>query len=243
MKKDMGIMALIPARGGSKRFPGKNLHPLMGRPLVAHPVEAAARSRLVGRVIISTDDDTIASAARQAGADVPFMRPAELAQDSSSVIDAAIYTVQELERRENYVPEYIVLLQPTTPVIADGQIDRAVEMARRHDADSVVAVSEVDTINHPYNIRTIADDGTIAFWQERPHYQYYAAAPRPKFYHAANMWLTRRETLVGARRLEGARNFPMIVDPVYASDIDYEADLLRIEAYLEYLRARGRVLP
>ena len=134
-------------------------------------------------------------------------------------------------------------MQPTTPIIADGQISQAIALARERDADSVIAVAEVNTINHPYNIRAIHDDGTIAFWQEKLHYEYYAKKSRPKFYHAANMWVTSRTTLLTDHRLEGTRNFPMIVDPVYASDIDYEQDLILIEAYLEYLVAHGKKLP
>lgn len=240
---DIKVAVIIPARGGSKRFPGKNLHPLLDKPLIAHPIEAAKKAQGVDRVIVSTDDPMIAETAERFGAEVPFLRPAELAKDSSSVIDAMIYTVEELERREGYRPDYTMLLQPTTPIIGDGQIDRAIALARERHADSVVTVAEVNTINHPYNIRAIREDGTIGFWQEELHYEYYAAKPKPKFYHAANMWLTSRQTLLAQRRLEGIRNFPVIVDPVYASDIDYEQDLILIEAYLEYLAAHGKSLP
>lgn len=240
---DMKVLAIIPARGGSKRFPGKNLHPLMGKPLIAHPIDAAKKARLVERVVVSTDSQEIADAARRAGAEVPFLRPAELAGDRSSVIDAIIYTVEELARRDGYAPDYTVVLQPTTPIIGGGQIDNGIGLVVRHGADSAVAVAEVNTINHPYNIRAIREDGTVGFWQEKLHYDYYTVKQKPKFYHAANMWITSRRTLLEERRIEGARNLPLIADPIYASDIDYKSDLLRIEAYLEYLQRHGLSLP
>ncbi len=236
-------LAIIPARGGSKRFPGKNVYPLLGKPLVALPIEAARAATLLERVVVSTDNEEIAAAAKKAGAEVPFMRPAALAADSSSVIDAMIWTVAELERREGYQPDYTILLQPATPLVTGAQIDRGLALAKEKNADSVVSVAEVNTINHPYNIRAIGEDGIIVFWQNDLHYEYYAVKRKPKFYHAANMWISSRRTLLQDRKLEGRRNFPLIVPPVYAMDIDYREDLELIEAYLEYLKARGKTLP
>ena len=91
---DAKVIVIIPARGGSKRFPGKNIHPLLGKPLIAHPIEAAKKVQGIDRIIVSTDDPSIAEAAKNFGAEVPFMRPAELAGDSSSVIDVMSYTVE-----------------------------------------------------------------------------------------------------------------------------------------------------
>ncbi|MBI1975620.1 MAG: acylneuraminate cytidylyltransferase family protein [Candidatus Vogelbacteria bacterium] len=240
---DKKCIAIIPARGGSKRFPGKNIHSLMGLPLIAHPIRAAQGAARIDRVIVSTDSETIADAARKAGAEIPFMRPASLAQDTSSVIDVAAYTVLLLEKREGYTADYTVLLQPTTPLVTPLQIDAGLLLAFEKDADSVVSVAEVDTINHPFNIRNVAEDGTIAFWQNDLHYEYYSKKQKPKFFHAANMWISSYRTLVDGHRLEGARNYPLIVDPIYSSDIDYEIDLIKIEAYLLYLKTHGMALP
>ena len=231
---DKKFIAVIPARGGSKRFPGKNIYPLAGIPLIAYPIRAAKEAKGIGRIIVSTDDEKIAAVAREHGAEIPFMRPKELAEDSSSVIDAVIHTVQELERRENYHADYTILLQPATPLVTPDQIEQAIGLAVEKSADSVVTVAQVDTVNHPFNIREIRGDGTIGFWQEALHYEYYATKPKPKFYHAANLWLSSHDTLVKKHRLEGERNYPVIVDRVYASDIDYKEDLELIEAYLRY---------
>lgn len=232
------FIVVIPARGGSKRFPGKNIYPLAGMPLIAYPIRAAREVKSVERVIVSTDDEKIAAVAREHGAEIPFMRPKELAEDSSSVIDVLIHTVLELERREGYYADYAILLQPTTPLVTPDQIERAGALAAEKNADSVVTVAEVDTINHPYNIREIKSDGTIAFWQYDMHYEYYAKKSKPRFYHAANLWLSSYETLTGDRLLEGKKNYPLIVPAIYSLDIDYKEDLDLIEAYLNYQRGK-----
>lgn len=226
------VVVVIPARGGSKRFPGKNLHLLNGKPLIAHPIEAAKGATLVSRIIVSTDDEEIAAIAREYGAEVPFMRPAPIAGDASPVIEAVEHTLRELERTEGYVADYCVLLQPTTPLIESEQIDHAIALAREKGADSVVTVAEVETINHPYNIREILDDGTIRFWQYDLHYAV-PAKDRPTFYHAANLWLSSRDTILSEKKLEGKKNFPIIVPAQYAADIDFKEDLDRIEVWLE----------
>ncbi|MBI2099158.1 acylneuraminate cytidylyltransferase family protein [Candidatus Uhrbacteria bacterium] len=227
------FVVLIPARGGSKRFPGKNVYPLLGKPLISYPISAALGAKSVDRVIVSTDDDKIAAAAKDCGAEVPFMRPADLAGDISPVIEAIKYTVEQLEEKENYRVDYSILLQAATPLIASEQIEAAIALALEKKADSVVTVSLVDTINHPYNVRKMNEDGTIGFWQEELHYQDIGKS-KPKFYHAANLWLTSRETLLGSGRLEGKRNYPIVVPPIYSMDIDYKEDLELIEAYLSH---------
>src|SRR5712692_2677503 len=99
------FLALIPARGGSKGVPRKNLHPLAGRPLLAHTIEAARAARLVSRVVVTTDSREIARAARKAGAEVPFMRPATLARDDTPTLDAVRHALAWLEKHEGYLPD------------------------------------------------------------------------------------------------------------------------------------------
>ena len=234
MNKDNKKFAvIIPARGGSKRFPGKNLHSLNGKPLIAYPIEAAQKAKLVDRIIVSTDDNEIAKVARQYGAEFPFARPVELAGDTSPVIEAIVYTVEELERRDGYHVDYIILLQSTTPIIESEQIDKAIKMALESNADSVVAVAEVETICHPYNVREIKEDGTIKFWQEKLHYDFFGR-PKPKFYKPANLWLSSYETLIKERRFESSkRNIPLLVEPIYCSDIDFKEDLESVELWMK----------
>ncbi len=228
---------IIPARGGSKRFGGKNTQLLLGKPLLAYPIEAAKKAKLVDRVIVSTDDEEIARIAMGCGAEVPFMRPAELAGDATPVAAVIKFTLEELERTENYRADYVVLLQPTTPIIEPEQVDAAIALALEKNADSVVNLCEVDTMNHPYNVREILSDGTARFWQEEFHYST-LGTERPKFYHAANLWLSSYDTIM-AGRLEGNKNYPIIVPAIYSFDIDFKEDLERLEAILSHRAKNG----
>lgn len=230
MSESPRIIAVIPARGGSKRFPKKNLATLHGKPLLSYPIDAAKQVSRIDRVIVSTDSEEIATLARQCGAEIPFMRPDEFATDQSPVIDTVVHAVTELEH-QGYRADIVVLLQSVTPLIRPDQIERAIDLIIEKQADSVVAVSEVDTANHPYNIREIGPDGHTAFWQEKLHYEL-LGKPKPKFYTAANMWLTSRKTLIDEHRLEGKNNYSIIVPRVFALDIDTPEDLMLLETVL-----------
>lgn len=231
--KDKKIIVLIPARGGSKRFPGKNIYPLLGKPLIAHTIEKSKEAKWIDRVIVSTDDEKIAAVAKQYGAEVPFMRPAELATDTSPVIDTMVYTVEKLNNDFGYRADYTVLLQAVSPLFEVHSIDQAIDLALVKAADSVVAVTEVNTLNHPYNVRSLLPDGRIKFWQEELHYKDLGQS-KPKFYHAGVLWLSSYDTLVKHHRLEGENNYPVMVKPVHILDIDYKEDLEFIEAYINY---------
>ena len=122
------IVAIIPARCGSVRFPGKNIHPLLGKPLISHPIEAALGVPEVSRVIVSTDCEEVAEVAKIYGAEIPFLRPPELARARSQVVDSLVHVVEWLADKENYLLDYTVLFQPTTPVISIKHIKSAISM-------------------------------------------------------------------------------------------------------------------
>jgi CMP-N,N'-diacetyllegionaminic acid synthase len=139
------VLGLIVARGGSRGVPRKNLLALAGRPLVAHTVEAAQTARSLGRVIISSDDPEIIAAARAAGCEAPFVRPAELAGDRSSTVDVALHALDWLERQEGYRPDLLVLLPATAPLRTGEHIDGAVAaLVADPSAEAVVAVTEAE---------------------------------------------------------------------------------------------------
>jgi N-acylneuraminate cytidylyltransferase len=123
----MEILAIIQARGGSKSIPGKNIKPLAGRPLIAWTVEAAKQAKTVTRVIISTDDEKIAEVARQYGAEVPFLRPAEFATDGAKSIGLLKHALEWLATNEQYHPDVIVQLKPTNPLRTAAHIDECVK--------------------------------------------------------------------------------------------------------------------
>lgn len=133
------MIALIPARGGSKGLPGKNIRNLNGKPLIAYAIEAAQKAKHIDRVIISTDDEDIARVATEYGAELPFMRPAELASDTAMAIDNYIYTIDRLEKESARSIEAFVVLQPTSPLRIAEDIDGAIELFEKNSADSVIS--------------------------------------------------------------------------------------------------------
>ena len=133
------MIAIIPARGGSKGLPGKNIKPLNGKPLIAYAIEAALKSKHIDRVIVSTDDKEIAKISLQYGAEVPFMRPEFLASDTAQAIDNYIYTIDRLEKDTNTAIDAFVVLQPTSPLRTAEDIDGAVNLFLEKNADSVIS--------------------------------------------------------------------------------------------------------
>jgi N-acetylneuraminate synthase len=154
------VLALIVARGGSKTLPRKNLQPVAGHPLIAHTFLAAKQSRKLDRIIISTNDTEIAAVAQEYGIEVPFKRPDELAGDSSHVIDASLHAVQWLETHDNYRPDFVLLLQPTSPLRTAMDIDAAIELAEKEHTDAVVSVTPAD--QHPYLMKKIDSAGHLS---------------------------------------------------------------------------------
>ena len=150
------ILALIPARGGSKSIPRKNLLMIAGKPLIAHSIEQALASRRITRTIVSTDDPEIAEVARHFGAETPFVRPAEFAQDLSPDIDVFRHALEYLRARENYMCELVVHLRPTGPVRRVDLIDQAIELMLNHpEADSLRSANR--SIQTPFKMWKIED--------------------------------------------------------------------------------------
>lgn len=228
------IVAIIPARCGSTRFPGKNIYPLCEKPLISYPIEAALKARGITRVIVSTDCKEVAEVALSFGAEVPFMRPAYLADAKSNVVDALMHAVKWLEEHEEYHVDYTVLLQPTTPVISLDHIESAIDIiSRNKGVDSVISATKLDTPSNPYNIRIQNSDEFLEFWQGETHYLP-AARNHNVYFKAANMWVSSYKTLMETKRLEGERNRFIEVEWEYALDIDYPHDLQLLEAWLLY---------
>jgi CMP-N-acetylneuraminic acid synthetase len=153
----MKVLGIITARGGSKGIPGKNLKWLAGKPLLAYTVETARRSRALDRVILSTEDEAIATTGRDLGCDVPFIRPRDLAQDDTPHLPVIQHATRWMQERVNYQPDAVMILQPTSPLRSSEDIAAAVDLLDRSGADSVVSVNEVPVHAHP--MRTLRLDG------------------------------------------------------------------------------------
>jgi CMP-N-acetylneuraminic acid synthetase len=173
------VVALIPARGGSKGVPRKNIIPLGGYPLIAYPIAAALLSKHISRVIVSTDDEEIASVARAFGAEVPFMRPAELAQDNSTDLSFVEHAIGWLRANEGEVPEYLVELRTTTPLRKPEDIDAAVELFKAApEATSLRSAHEIH--ESPYKLFGIENGYYAGLYPDDPRPEYYNL-PRQTF--------------------------------------------------------------
>lgn len=153
------VLAVITARGGSRGVINKNVRLVGGRPLIAWTVSAARQAAGIDRIVVSTDDDAIATAARDAGAEVPFMRPAALATDDSPVVDAVVHALVTLSQNDRYQPEFVMLLQPTSPLRTAADIDATIDLQRQSNARAVVSVTAVT--QHPGWMRRLAADGSL----------------------------------------------------------------------------------
>lgn len=163
MYENKEILTIIPARIGSKGLPKKNIKPLLGKPLIFWTIETAQDSKYIERIAVSTDDKKIADICTNYGVQVPFLRPEELATDDASIVDVVMHLLDYYDNVENYFPDYVALLQPTSPLRAYYDIDKACEMLFSNNAaDAIVSLTEVS--ESPYWMRTINDNGIINYF-------------------------------------------------------------------------------
>lgn len=188
------VLGIIPARGGSKGVPGKNIKMLAGKPLIVHTIHAALGSKLHS-VIVSTDDETIAEVARRAGAKVPFLRPKELATDTAKSIPVALHALKAMEGIEQVVYDAIMLLQPTAPFKLTRDIDDALEKLVSTGADSVISVQDVEAF-HPARMKYMDGDRLI----DPPFAEAYENQARQElramYIRNGAIYLTRRQTVL-----------------------------------------------
>lgn len=229
----MEIVALIPARGGSKSIPRKNLLMIAGKPLIAYSIEHALASRYVTRTIVSTDDAEIAQVARDFGAEVPFMRPSVLAQDLSPDVDVFRHALAWLRDRQSYSCELVVHLRPTGPVRRVDVIDRAIEvMVNRPDADSLRSVSwPVET---PYKMWRIVDNYLEPLLKIPGVGEPYCA-PRQSlpdvYWQNGYVDIVRSRVVLDDALMCGRRIVPFVIEePIF--EIDYADSISRVEAAL-----------
>jgi CMP-N,N'-diacetyllegionaminic acid synthase len=195
----MSTFALIPARGGSKGIPRKNVKLIAGKPLIVWTIEAALRSSLLNAVVVSTDDPEIAAVALQAGAQVPFMRPAALAQDQTPGLDPVLHALNQLPQYDS-----VLLLQPTSPLRTTDDIDGCLNLAIQKKTPSVVSVNEAGT--HPYwTFRLSADQTMVRFVDTAPVARRQdlpeVFSLNGAMYFAEANWLRRSGSLVGVETL------------------------------------------
>ena len=231
------ILALIPARGGSKGIPRKNIRRFAGYPLIAWSIAAAKQAACVTRTLLSTDDAEIASVARGYGAETPFLRPSEFAQDQTTDLPVFEHALGWLEENEGYQPEIVVQLRPTSPIRPRDCVDQAVKLLLEHpDADCVRGV--VPAGQNPHKMWRLAGEGqpiTPLLQVEGIPEPY--NAPRqilpPVYWQTGHIDAIRVSTITQKHSLSGDVIYPLVIDPRYTVDIDNLSDWARYEALVQ----------
>jgi YrbI family 3-deoxy-D-manno-octulosonate 8-phosphate phosphatase len=225
-------LAIIPARGGSKGIPRKNIRNFAGYPLIAWSIAAAKQSKSVTRVIVSTDDAEIAAVARQFGAETPFLRPAKHAQDNTTDLPVFEHALKWLAEHEGYQPDVVVQLRPTSPIRPRGLVGKAIEILLAHpDADSVRGV--VPAGQNPYKMWRLTDENSPmknlldVDGIDEPY-----NAPRqilpPINWQTGHIDAIRTETILNGS-MSGKSIYPLVIDPHFTVDIDNLQDWARYE--------------
>ena len=213
-----GVLGLVPARGGSKGVPDKNLRPLAGRTLLDYVHRAATESGVIDRLVLSTDALPIAEAGRRAGLEVPFMRPASLAQDDTPMLPVITHALDMLER-DGWKPEVIVLLQPTSPLRRAEHVRQAVEALRRTHADSVVTVVEVPRHLSPDYVMRVEDGRLRPFLAEGARITRRQDA-RPAYSREGTVYACWRATIERFGGIYGDDCRPLVIEPGDSLSID-----------------------
>lgn len=217
---ELEVLGIIPARGGSKSIPDKNIVPLAGKPLISWTIQFARQAQLLSRVVVSTDDAQIAEIAQQAGAEI-IERPAELSTDHAHTESALLHALDYLEQKEGYLPDAVALLQCTSPMRSSGIIDAGIQKLAETGCDAVLSVQP---IQHWDKMGTI---GRGDAWQ--PEYDYagrqFTHEVVDKYSENGALYVTRTTALRRYQNRLGGDVRAIIMDPVRSIDIDLPEDL------------------
>ena len=218
----MKVVALIPARGGSKSIPLKNIKSFCGKPLLVHSIVTSLGCSSIDRTIVSTDLEQIATVAKEAGAEVPFLRPAEYAKDDTDDLPVFLHCLDWLKQNENYEPDIIVHLRPTSPLRTTTMVEKAIHMLIENpSADSVRTVCTPS--QSPFKMWDIDKDGFLSpLIKTDIHEQW--NQPRQKlpkvYWQNGYVDVTRRTTLVKKHSMTGDKILPLVIEDTHIIDID-----------------------
>ena len=230
------VLALIPARGGSKGLPGKNIKTLGGFPLIGYSIAAALNAKLVSRTVVTTDDPEIADKARDYGAEVPFLRPAEFAQDDTLDLPVFQHALNWFSDHEDYSPDIVVQLRPTSPYRPPELIDEAIQLLIDHPGASSVR-GVVPSKENPFKMWVIEPDGKMIPLLETEFEEPFNM-PRQElpssYWQTGHIDVIRAETIINGS-MSGQEIYSYIIDPLFSVDLDNLQDWQRAEMRLKSL--------
>jgi len=230
MKNNEKILALIPARGGSKGLPRKNIKPLLGKPLIAWTIEQAKNSKYIDRIVVSTDDEEIAEISRKYGAEVPFLRPKELARDDSPTIDAIMHAINWFEERGEFF-DILVLLQPTSPLRTTEDIDNAIKLFL-NDKEALSLVSVKENEHSPFWSLKIEDKFLNPLFGEEYFKKRRQELPKSYMPNGA-IFISYIDILKKYKTFYTPKTIAYVMSPERSVDIDNEFDFLLAEFILK----------
>jgi len=223
----MDILAIIPARSGSKGVSKKNIRSIGGKPLIEYTINSAKKSKKINKIILTTDSKEIANFAKKKGIEVPFLRPKKFSKDDSSALDYVKHALKFLEQKQSYIPDIILILQPTSPIRKIGLIDKSISLLKKSKASCVLTVTEVK--NHPY----------LSFWYPKKRFlkplksDFKKFNRRQKFptmyYPTGSVYAFWYKTIQKYDSFYGQKIKPIIIDQEDSIDIDSIFDFFMAE--------------
>ena len=223
----MKILGLIPARGGSKGIPNKNIKLINGKPLLCYTAEAALESKKIDKVVLSTDSEKIRKVGISCGLEVPFIRPSILAEDDTPTLPVIDHALEYLNKNQNYIPDIVVLLQPTSPLRKAFHVDNAIDIFLDHkNADSLVSIVQVPHNYNPYSILIRNKKSIVKSFLDFPE-KNNSRQKKPIFY-ARNgaIYITNIDCLINKKSMYGDKIISYLMDYKDSFDIDDEIDFL-----------------
>jgi len=219
------VLAVIPARGGSKGVPRKNVQLVGGKPMIVHTIEAALEMRhLFHRIIVSTDDEAIAEMARRTGAEVPFLRPSHLAEDRTPTLPVLQHAVTFVESQDGIRLDLVCLLQPTTPLREPQDIVAAMQLAHADGCDSVISVTQVWD-EHPIRMKRIENGRLLPYCIDEKEGTRRQDCSPPAYLKNGAIYITRRDVLMKRNSIWGDVIRPYVMPPERSVNVDSELDL------------------
>jgi len=226
-KSSPRVLGVIPARGGSKRLPGKNIALLQGRPLICHTIEAVRASTKLTNFVVSSEDAKILEVARRCGAPTPFVRPISLATDTIRNVDVVIDALTRMEELTGLLYDMVFLFQPTSPVRSSEHIDECIQKLWNSNLNTLASIKGPFQKRDPI-LKKISSDGSLVDYRSRLDED----PKEPFFIYNASVYGVKREYLISEHSLVSEQQVPFIMDDFHSIDIDTKQDLLKAELML-----------